>query len=966
MIVATDLRTFMEYLTHDHTMTSPPGDDMTPHPPSSSDDMDVLAIERTTTPMDESHFQALFEGALDAMLVVDDLGTYRDINSAGCELLGLCKAKLLNQRLANFVEADENFEQSWQHFLQTERLRGEFCLHRSDGVLRTVEFSATANFSPGHHLLILRDVTDRKQAEFKTQQTTLSEQQAFQRERLIAAITQNIRQSLDLDYILTTTAEEVQQFLQVDRVVIYRINENGTGKIIAEAIEEEEFSILNWEIEDPCFQDATLQSYRQGRIHTINDIQTAGLDPCYQALLSKLRVRAALAVPILVQQNLWGLMIAHQCTSPRQWQAVNWQVLLQLNTQLAIGIHQAELYQQTQQQAQKEYALNQMIQVIRSSLDLTTIFSAVTLELGQLLRVDRAEILQYLPEQERWLNIASYRKTPDLPDTLGLTVPAAGIPFAAQLQRLEIVRVNSHSPAALTLHPPFPQVNACAWLLIPMQVGEVVWGSLCLSHSEQPWQWQDWQVELAQAVASQLAIAIQQSELYQAVQRLNNDLERQVEDRTAQLRQVLDFEELLKRITDNVRDSLDESQILQTVVRELTLGLELSGCDVAIYDAQRNASFIRYEYLRDRDLPSGQGQLSTFTSTTDFSAQLSQGLSTQFCLITPDPIRNAQRRYAILACPILNEQDFWGTLWLFRYRQDTFSPAEIRLIQQVTNQCAIALRQSRLYQAAQAQVEELGKLNRMKDHFLSTVSHELRTPMSSIKMAIEMLEITLLKNQSNHHADESIQLPPNVSQRVDRYFKILQKECDREIDLINNLLDLSRLEAEIEPIKLSKINLLTWLPEIIQPFAEQAQKQGQTLHLHLPKQLPTLTTDPAYLERIFTELLTNACKYTPTGESITLSAQVIGKKRRTNTATTTPPMLTISILNTGVEIPPQELPRIFEKFHRIVSSDPWKHSGTGLGLALVKKLADLLGCTIRAESQSGETRFILQFAIEGG
>jgi PAS domain S-box-containing protein len=560
MIVAIDLRTFMEYLTHDHTMTSPPGDDMTPHSPSSSEDMDVLAIERTTTPMDESHFQALFEVALDAMLVVDDLGTYRDINSAGCELLGLCKAILLNQRLANFVEADENFEQSWQHFLQTERLRGELCLRRSDGALRTVEFSATANFSPGHHLLILRDVTDRKQAEFKTQQTTLSEQQAFQRERLIAAITQNIRQSLDLDYILTTTAEEVQQFLQVDRVVIYRINENGTGKIIAEAIEEAEFSILNWEIEDPCFQDATLQSYRQGRIHTINDIQTAGLDPCYQALLSQLRVRAALAVPILVQQNLWGLMVAHQCTSPRQWQTVNWQVLLQLNTQLAIGIHQAELYQQTQQQAQKEYALNQMIQVIRSSLDLTTIFSAVTLELGQLLRVDRAEILQYLPEQERWLNIASYRKTPDLPDTLGLTVPAAGIPFAAQLQRLEVVRVNSHSPAALTLHPPFPQVNACAWLLIPMQVGEVVWGSLSLSLSEQPWQWQDWQVELAQAVASQLAIAIQQSELYQAVQRLNNDLERQVEDRTAQLRQVLDFEELLKRITDNVRDSLDESQ----------------------------------------------------------------------------------------------------------------------------------------------------------------------------------------------------------------------------------------------------------------------------------------------------------------------------------------------------------------------------------------------------------------------
>jgi PAS domain S-box-containing protein len=1052
------------------------------------------AIECTTPLVHESSFRALFEAALDAMLVVDDCGNYRDINVAACELFGLPKAKLLQQKIADFVVSELEFNQSWQHFLQTEQMRGEFHLRRVDGCLRTVEFSATANFSPGCHLLILRDVTDRKpletqvlksevklnsvlshihgtvacfhvfddgrseqdylspghevifgftaeefkadkqlwqsrvlpedwetvilplyelifaeqtstveyrfrhkdgrirwisdtftsyrdtakncwivtvigfditdrkQAELKAQQTALSEQQMFQRERLISAITQNIRQSLDLDYILTTTVEEVQQFLQVDRVVIYRFNPDWTGKIIAEAVEEEEFSILNREIHDPCFYETMLPAYRQGRIHTINDVQTAELSPCYLTLLSRLRVRASLMIPILIRQNLWGLMIAHQCISPRQWQEGNWQILLQLSTQLAIGIHQAELYQQTQQQAQKEYALNQMIQVIRNSLDLTTIFSAVTSELGQLLQIDRAEILQFLPEQNRWLNIASYRQTPDLPDTLGLTVPATGMPFTKQLKRLEVVRVNGQPPST-TMLAPFPQTPASAWLLIPIQMGDGVWGSLSLSHSERFWQWQDWEVELAQAVTNQLSIAIQQSELYQAVQRLNNDLERQVEDRTAQLRQVLDFEELLKRITDNVRDSLDENQILQTVVRELALGLELSGCDVAIYEPSRHTFVIRYEYLCDRNLLSGQGQISATTATADLFTQLSQGISAQFCFIAPDPIRSAHRKYAILTCPIKSEHDFLGTLWLFRQRQDTFSPAEMRLIQQVANQCAIALRQSRLYQAAQAQVEELGKLNHMKDHFLSTVSHELRTPMSSIKMATEMLGIILRQsNANNTQVNDPKVLTPETYQRLDRYFNILQKECDREIELITNLLDLSRLDTEVEPLKPCKINLLIWLPEIIQPFVEQARNQGQHLRLQLPKRLPDLTTDPTYLERILSELLTNACKYTPTGETITLSAQLINPQRHPSASPYS--ALTLRILNTGIEIPAQELPRIFDKFHRVVSSDPWKHSGTGLGLALVKKLSDLLGCTIQVESQAGQTEFTLQFEME--
>jgi signal transduction histidine kinase len=109
------------------------------------------------------------------------------------------------------------------------------------------------------------------------------------------------------------------------------------------------------------------------------------------------------------------------------------------------------------------------------------------------------------------------------------------------------------------------------------------------------------------------------------------------------------------------------------------------------------------------------------------------------------------------------------------------------LVKQVCNQCAIAIRQARLYEAAQIQVQELDRLNRLKDDFLSTVSHELRTPMSNIKMATYMLGISLSKLGALEK-DQSTQ----------RYFKILNDECQRETLLIDNLLDLSRLDAKTD------------------------------------------------------------------------------------------------------------------------------------------------------------------------
>ncbi|XGV97495.1 MAG: GAF domain-containing protein [Leptolyngbya sp. BL-A-14] len=592
------------------------------------------------------------------------------------------------------------------------------------------------------------------------------------------------------------------------------------------------------------------------------------------------------------------------------------------------------------QRAEREQAINRVAQAIRQSLELQSILTAAATEIAQLLNVDQAAVVQYLPEHQCWRHVAIYKQKPDLPNNLGLEIPDQGNPFAAQLKRREIVQVIDAAYIQDDINQTIARELPGAWLLVPVVVDDMVWGSFSLLSSQRITCWQDEQVELVQALADQLAIAIQQAALYQQVQALNANLELQVQERTEQLQQALNFEALLKRITDHVRDSLDERQILQTAVQALALELDVDCCDAALYNMDTRTSTISYEHIRNR-ASSGINLVIPFEQNPELYQQVLRRQVVHCCVtdLVNDPQRNIEQSASILVCPLMDERGVLGDMWLFKPQHTYFNELEIRLVQQVANQCAIALRQSRLYQSAQAQVQELERLNQLKDDFLSTVSHELRTPMSNIKMATQMLEISL----------KSLGLLDKQGDPINRYFTILREEGQREIGLINDLLDLARLDAGTEPLNLATVALQPFLSHLAEPFLERTRKHQQQMCLCLPETLPSLTTDLSYLERILTELLHNACKYTPAGETITFAAD------------TTATALKIWVCNSGVEIPAIERDRIFDKFYRIPNNDPWKHGGTGLGLTLVKKLAARLGASICVTSLNKQTTFTLEF-----
>lgn len=460
-----------------------------------------------------------------------------------------------------------------------------------------------------------------------------------------------------------------------------------------------------------------------------------------------------------------------------------------------------------------------------------------------------------------------------------------------------------------------------------------------------PWQPDDLRSSVIEAIQSFLqdrkleAQTAQLQQLYQQVQAFNVELEQKVEERTAQLRLLLEFEALLKRITDKVRESLDESQILQTVVQELVTELNLSCCAATLYDLNHRTARICYEAIRVK-AESAQGTIIQLDDLLNLYAQILQGNSIQCCILPlpSEPYYELKRRSTLLICPLRDEKEVIGDIWLFKSSLDVFDDIAVRVVEHVASQCAIALRQSRLYQLSQTQVEELKRLSQVKDDFLSSISHELRSPMATMRMAIQMLEVIL-------------QSAAGVSTELDsanRYIQILKDECLRETNLINDLLDMARLEAGAATLNVTTISLPLWLPIIIDPFVERARGQQQQLLLEIASDIADLNTDPSYLERALSELLHNACKYTPIGEMILLTVDKNGAR------------FELKIKNFGVEIPASERDRIFDKFYRIHNSDLRRQGGTGLGLALVKKQVERLHGTIEVSSDSGWTMFTVQ------
>jgi len=295
----------------------------------------------------------------EATIVTDHQGYILSMNQAAESLTGwlLTEAlgKDINQVLA-FIEA-QNHKQIKNPLMQAmdKCIRVNLSSNYLLKTKNTTEIAINSIATPikNHEgeviggMLVLQDISQQQQAQ-ETQQ------QSQEQEKLIAAFSQSLRQSLRLEDILNTTVTQVRQWLENDQVVIYQFHADGSGSVIAESVGSDLLCLLGWEGRDPWIVEPNyFTQYQQGQVRVIEDTYKADLQQGQLRFLEFFSIRSKIVVPLLTGEHLWGLLICHHCTEPREWQRSQIELLKQLASQVGVAIEKSELVQKLEQANQQ-------------------------------------------------------------------------------------------------------------------------------------------------------------------------------------------------------------------------------------------------------------------------------------------------------------------------------------------------------------------------------------------------------------------------------------------------------------------------------------------------------------------------------------------------------------------------------------------------------------------------------------
>ena len=283
-------------------------------------------------------------------------------------------------------------------------------------------------------------------------------------------------------------------------------------------------------------------------------------------------------------------------------------------------------------------------------------------------------------------------------------------------------------------------------------------------------------------------------------------------------------------------------------------------------------------------------------------------------------------RAAIFA-PMLWEQRGIGVIFVGRDYVGQFSAKEIALLKTFADQAVIAIQNARLFREIQEKSAQLEVANKHKSDFLANMSHELRTPHNAIIGFSEVLSERMFGEINEKQAD---------------YLKDIHESGKHLLSLINDILDLSKIEAGRMDLEVSSFHLPTALSNAMTLVRERAQRHGIALDLKVDKRLAEFNADERKFKQILLNLLSNAVKFTPDGGSVDVSAKLNGKA------------VEVAVRDTGIGIAPEDQEKVFAEFVQVGRDYTRKAEGTGLGLALTKRFVELHGGEIRLESAPGK------------
>jgi signal transduction histidine kinase/HAMP domain-containing protein/putative methionine-R-sulfoxide reductase with GAF domain len=626
--------------------------------------------------------------------------------------------------------------------------------------------------------------------------------------------------------------------------------------------------------------------------------------------------RASLAVPLIREGGAYGTIFVFR-REPGLFAPNQVALVETFARQAAIAIDNVRLFNETKEALDQQTAISEILRVISSSpTDVQPVLDAIAERAARLCDASSASI--YLTDGDMLRHLASKGPSPDPVSVVeALPINGESVSGHALLERRTIhvrdmLEEGADYPLSYELALRYGHRTV---VVVPLYREGQPFGTILLRRNEVRL-FSDKELSLLQTFGDQAAIALENVRLF-------NETKEALDQQRAS-------GEVLAAISSSIADTEPVfEKILESCERLFAgklVGVTLMGEDglirVGAYHGPGREELDKI-YPLAPDATSGSGAAILTRGVIHYpDAQREEGVPAQ----TRQGCTAMGIKAAIFA-PMIWEGRGIGTIFVGRDFVGPFSEKDIALLKTFADQAVIAIQNARLFREIQDKSRQLEIANKHKSEFLANMSHELRTPLNAI---IGFSEVLLER------------LFGEVNEKQDDYLKDIHSSGRLLLSLINDILDLSKVEAGRMELELSTFSLDSALSNAMTLVRERAQRHGIMLGQQVDPRLEEVTADERKFKQILLNLLTNAVKFTPDKGRIDVTARLEDQD------------IVVAVHDTGIGIAPQDQAAVFEEFRQVGHDYTRKQEGTGLGLALTKRFVELHGGRIWLESEPGK------------
>jgi len=673
----------------------------------------------------------------------------------------------------------------------------------------------------------------------------------------------------------------------------------------------------------------TSRALREGRTIQVEDLQSSTEYPGGAQVARTLGFKTMAVAPMIRGNRAVG-SISLRRVEVQPFTDRQLELLQAFAAQAAIAVENVRLFNETKEALDQQTAIADVLKTIsRSAFDLQPVLdivleNAVRLagaDIGWLSRVDgdRFQTIAYsssFPADVR-AALAKDRAAGHLGGEWRPLGSEGGVMGTVLDRRTTVQIPDAKADPVLGTSLVVRLTESRAVLGVPMlREGRVIGGIVLARYDVRPFNERD--VELVQTFADQAAIAIENVRLFDQTREA-------LEQQTA-------ISEVLKVISGS---AFDLAPVLKTVVERAA---RLCDADLAwLIRREASGSVMRGHYGRTPELAERLTQQPTGRWSARPGSLMSRVYAEQKTIhledATTDPVYEHSHvvRHTLsrtcLAVPVMRKGEVLGGLVVSRVSVRPFNDREIQLVETFADQAAIAIENVRLFSEIQDKSRQLEVASRHKSEFLATMSHELRTPLNAI---IGFSEVLLQE------------MFGSINEKQTEYLNDVLGSGRHLLSLINDILDLSKIEAGRMELDLDRFSLVEALQNGVTMVRERAARHDIALSLDVTPDVDLVEADPRKIKQVVFNLLSNAVKFTPDGGRVAVRAE------RGNGD------IVVRVTDTGIGIADEDRERIFEEFQQARRQSERSREGTGLGLALAKRFVELHGGRLMVESEVGK------------